>query len=157
MVFPQSVTTYTSLPNTASLPVMWNLGRVQSPSNVSQEDWPSLRGTYGSVQLPLLVHAQVESAVHAPNADQAHGYTDEFQDAWERESTERSATAVPISLSEEGLEVCLLQGASFLFGSAHGMWKFPGQGSNLHHSSNLSRCSDNPRSLTRELPRSVFS
>ena len=35
----------------------------------------------------------------------------------------------------------------FLFGHAHGMWKFPGQGSNLHHSSNPSCFSDNARPL----------
>lgn len=37
--------------------------------------------TYWSVQLPFLVHPEVQSAVHAPNADQAHCYTDEFQNA----------------------------------------------------------------------------
>ena len=41
------------------------------------------------------------------------------------------------------------------------MWKFLGQGSNLCHSSNLSCCSDNARSLThcttRELPKGTFS
>ena len=43
------------------------------------------------------------------------------------------------------------------FGHAHGMWKFPGQGLNSHHSIHLSHCSDSARSLTccatRELPR----
>ena len=34
------------------------------------------------------------------------------------------------------------------FCHAHGMCKFPGQGMNLHHSSNQSHCSDNARSLT---------
>ena len=32
---------------------------------------------------------------------------------------------------------------------AYGMWKFPGQGSNLHYSSNLSHCSNIVRSLTQ--------
>ena len=50
----------------------------------------------------------------------------------------------------------------FFFGYTQGMWKFQGQGSNMHHSSNVSHSSDaslnndNPRSLThwatRELP-----
>ena len=35
-----------------------------------------------------------------------------------------------------------------IFWRAYGMWKFPGQGSNLHHHSNLSHCSDSARSLT---------
>ena len=30
----------------------------------------------------------------------------------------------------------------------HGMWKFPGQGSNPHHSYNQSHSRDNTRSLT---------
>ena len=42
------------------------------------------------------------------------------------------------------------------FGHAHSMWKFPDQGLDLCHSSDLSCCSDNARSLTccttRELP-----
>lgn len=37
--------------------------------------------TYRSIQLPLLIHPQIESTVHASDADQAHGYTDEFQNA----------------------------------------------------------------------------
>ena len=36
----------------------------------------------------------------------------------------------------------------FFFGWALDMWKFPGQGSDQHYSSNLSFCSDNTRSLT---------
>ena len=40
------------------------------------------------------------------------------------------------------------------------MWKFLGQGLNLSHSSNLSCCSDNARSLTccttRELPEKII-
>ena len=36
----------------------------------------------------------------------------------------------------------------FFFGCTCGMWKFPGQGSNLHHSSHPNRCSDNNGSLT---------
>ena len=31
---------------------------------------------------------------------------------------------------------------------SHGMWKLPDRGSNLHHSSDPSHCSDNTRSLT---------
>ena len=46
----------------------------------------------------------------------------------------------------------------FSFGCAHGMWKFPDQGSNPYPSSDLSHCSDNTRSLahcaTRELSQS---
>ena len=46
---------------------------------------------------------------------------------------------------------------NFIFGCACSMWKFPDQGSNLHHSSDPSHCSDNARSLTscptRELQR----
>ena len=34
----------------------------------------------------------------------------------------------------------------FFFGHTCGMWKFLGQGSNLHHSSDSSHCNDNPRS-----------
>ena len=44
----------------------------------------------------------------------------------------------------------------FFFDYTHDMRKFPGQGSNLHNSSDLSHSSDNPGSLTcsatRELP-----
>ena len=36
----------------------------------------------------------------------------------------------------------------FFFGCAHGIWTFPGQGSNLSHSSDPSHCSDSARSLT---------
>ena len=32
------------------------------------------------------------------------------------------------------------------------MWKFPGQGSNLHHDSDLSHSSDSARSLTAREP-----
>ena len=38
----------------------------------------------------------------------------------------------------------------FLFGHTHGMWKFLGQGSNLHHKSNPSLSSDTTRSLTHQ-------
>ena len=45
----------------------------------------------------------------------------------------------------------------YFFGSTCGIWTFLGQGSNLHHGSNLSCCSDNAGSLThyatRELPQ----
>ena len=37
-------------------------------------------------------------------------------------------------------------------GHAHGMWKFPGQGLNLYHSSDLSHCGDNAGSLTTTPP-----
>ena len=37
--------------------------------------------------------------------------------------------------------------SDFFFGCTHGMWKFPGQGSNLHHSSNPNHCRQNTRSL----------
>ena len=36
----------------------------------------------------------------------------------------------------------------FIFGCTCGMWKFPGQGSNPYHNSDLSHSSDNARSLT---------
>ena len=42
---------------------------------------------------------------------------------------------------------CIL--SSFFFCHACGMWKFPGQGSNPHHSSYQSHSSDKARSLTR--------
>ena len=48
----------------------------------------------------------------------------------------------------------------YFFGCTGGMWKFLGQGSNLHHSSKLSCCGDNAVSLmgyaTRELLNMVF-
>ena len=47
----------------------------------------------------------------------------------------------------------------FLFGHTHGMWTFPGQGSNPCHNSNPSCCSDNAGSLTccvTELPRTAY-
>ena len=44
----------------------------------------------------------------------------------------------------------------FFFGSTHGMWKFPGQASNLHHSSDLSRCSDHTGSLTPCTTREIL-
>ena len=48
----------------------------------------------------------------------------------------------------------------FFFGCSHSMWKFSGQGSNLCHSSDLSSCYDNARSLaccaTRELPQIII-
>ena len=36
----------------------------------------------------------------------------------------------------------------FFFGHAHSVWKYPGQGPNLNHSSNQSHNSDNIGSLT---------
>lgn len=36
----------------------------------------------------------------------------------------------------------------YLFGHTHGTWQVPGQGPNLHHSSDLSRYSDNTGSST---------
>ena len=36
----------------------------------------------------------------------------------------------------------------YFLGCAWVMWKFPGQGMNLHQSSNLNHCCDNVRSLT---------
>ena len=41
----------------------------------------------------------------------------------------------------------------FIFLSLLGMWKFPGQGSNQHHSSNPICCSKNARSLTHCITR----
>ena len=36
----------------------------------------------------------------------------------------------------------------YLFGCTQGMWMFPGQGSNMHHSSDPSHSSDHTSSLT---------
>ena len=67
--------------------------------------------------------------------------------------TSMSTHEVPLSsgepVSELGLIIiakpaCLF---SVLFGCAHGMWKFLGQGSNPCHSSDLSCCNDNVRCL----------
>ena len=44
----------------------------------------------------------------------------------------------------------------FFSGCAYGTWKFLGQGSNLCHSSDLSRCSDNARSLTQYATRKLL-
>ena len=44
---------------------------------------------------------------------------------------------------------CILLSICLFCGHAWGMWRFPGQGSNLGHSSDLSHCSDNAKSLTR--------
>ena len=48
----------------------------------------------------------------------------------------------------------------FFLDHTHGMWKFPGQGLNLRHSSNQSYSSDNTGSLThwakRELPPNLL-
>ena len=58
--------------------------------------------------------------------------------------------------------LCLFSVSFSFFVHAHSMWKFLGQGSNPHHSSNPSRCNDNARSLThctkREFPfyHSIF-
>ena len=43
------------------------------------------------------------------------------------------------------------------FGLIWGMWKLPGQGLNLRHSSNLRSCSDNARSLTCYATREFLS
>lgn len=45
--------------------------------------------TYWSIQLPLLIHPEVESTVHASNADQAHRYTDKFQNAYKQRVEDR--------------------------------------------------------------------
>ena len=52
--------------------------------------------------------------------------------------------------SADMLAQCLACDRRFFFlfsGHAHGIWKFPGQGSNLHHSSDWGHCSDNAGSL----------
>ena len=41
----------------------------------------------------------------------------------------------------------------FVWGQAHGVRTFPGQGSNLHHSSDQSHSSDHAGSLTAKVPR----
>ena len=59
-------------------------------------------------------------------------------------------------ISSKHLEGCLTVGQgsvktryySFVFGCTHSMQKFPGQGSNQCHSSDLSHGSDHSRSLT---------
>ena len=38
--------------------------------------------------------------------------------------------------------------STFIFSGVHIIWKFPGQGLNLHHSSNPGHCSDDAASLT---------
>ena len=43
----------------------------------------------------------------------------------------------------------------FLNGCPCGMWKFPGQGLNLYHSSNLSCCINNTRASTHCTPREI--
>jgi len=45
----------------------------------------------------------------------------------------------------------------FFFFQTHGMWKFPGQESNLHHSSDPSHSSDNTRSITARSPGNSWS
>ena len=52
--------------------------------------------------------------------------------------------------------ICLQIVCLFVFGHAHGMWKFPGQGSNTQHSSDTSHCSDNARSLTHCATRELL-
>lgn len=59
----------------------YNPEEVHSSQCETERLW-SLLSTYWSVQLPLLIHAEVESTVHASNADKAHGYTDKFQNAY---------------------------------------------------------------------------
>ena len=50
---------------------------------------------------------------------------------------------------EKRMFIGAFQFEGFLFfGCAHGMWKFPGQGSNLYHTCNHSYSSNNTRSLT---------
>ena len=61
--------------------------------------------------------------------------------SWKREGREMEADHAPFSLLCWGFVVGF-------FGPNRGMRKFLGQGSNQHHSSNLSPCSDNTRSLT---------
>ena len=46
------------------------------------------------------------------------------------------------------IEKCTYFSVIFFFGHTHSMQKFPGLGSNPSHSSDLSSCSDNTRSLT---------
>ena len=46
----------------------------------------------------------------------------------------------------------LYKSLAISFGYAHSKWKFPGQGLNPRHSSDLSHSSDNTRSLTTRLP-----
>ena len=52
----------------------------------------------------------------------------------------------------EGFFVCFL----VFFGHTCGMWKFPGQRSDLHHSKSPSHCSDNTRSLTHCTARELL-
>ena len=44
----------------------------------------------------------------------------------------------------------------FFFGCTHGMWKFLGQGLNLHHDSDPSHCSGDTRSLTYCITRKLL-
>ena len=74
-------------------------------------------------------------------------------------------TGSPFSTSSTTLVICVLSDNSHsdscevmfhcgfdlhfsFFGCTCGMWKFPGQGENLHHSGNPHCCSDNAWSLT---------
>lgn len=41
-------------------------------------------GTYRAIQLPFVVHPQVESTVHPSNAYQANSKAYEFQNTWRR-------------------------------------------------------------------------
>ena len=51
-------------------------------------------------------------------------------------------TVVPFQVDTLYFRVSLVLGFFFLFGHTHGMWKFPGHGSNLCHSSDSDCCSD---------------
>ena len=44
----------------------------------------------------------------------------------------------------------------FFFGCTRSLWKFPGQGSNLHLSSHQHHCRDNPGSLTHRATRGLL-
>ena len=55
------------------------------------------------------------------------------------------------------MNVCIEREEFFFFGCAHSMWKFPGQGLNLRHSSDPScRSDNNAGSLTRCTAREIL-
>ena len=72
----------------------------------------------------------------------------------------QSPPLIPVSPVSASLSPAFAQGSTattpgFFFGCTHSMWKFPGQGSNLHHNSNLRHCHDDagsfPQGATWEL------
>ena len=100
----------------------------------SQQTWVRDAGevarcTYRSIQLPLLIHAEVESTVHATDADQTHGYTDELQDPCKTETeghrSGRGALPSACPQAREHRRGALTQEPSSLKTTAPKHWFFP--------------------------------